>query len=295
MKVAIIGAGNVGAMTASRIVDDDLADVVLMDIVPGLAKGKALDISDARPVTGSSAGIIGTESSRDLKGSDIVVITAGLARKPGMSRDDLLQKNAAILKDISSQIKKYCGSAIVIVVTNPLDAMTYIVMKETGIDPKKVIGMAGVLDSARFLNIASEKAKNVEQDKIFMMGSHGDSMVAINRSKKLSDDIFSESSERARKRGAEIVEHLKTGSAYFSPSASVFAMVRAVLKDEQKTLCASAYLEGQYGENDIYIGVPVKLGASGVKEIIEIKLSGSEKAAFRNSAQSIRESIKKLT
>ena len=294
MKVAIIGAGNVGAMTASRIIDDDLADVVLMDIVPGLAKGKALDISDARAIMSSGVNIVGTEDPKDLKGSDIVVITAGFARKPGMSRDDLLQKNTAIIKDITAQIKRYCEAPIVIVVTNPLDVMTYLVMKETGFDSNRVIGMAGVLDSARFINIASGKARGIDRDKIFMMGSHGDTMVAINRSEKLPDDIFAESSDRAKKRGAEIVAYLKTGSAYFSPSAAIFAMVRVILKDEQKTMCASAYLQGQYDESDIYIGVPVKLGASGVKEIVEIKLTDKEKESFKKSAQSIRESIAKL-
>lgn len=295
VRVAVIGAGNVGAMIASRIIDANLSDVALVDIVPGLARGKALDISDARPIMGSSASITGTESFEDLKGSSVVAITAGLARKPGMLREDLLKKNSDIIKGVSVHIKKYCPSSIVIVVTNPLDVMTYLVMKETGFEPHRVIGMAGVLDSARFINIASEKLKNVEQDKIFMMGSHGDTMVPINRSEKLPDDIFNESSDRAKNRGAEIVAHLKTGSAYFSPSAAVFAMIRAVLKDEQKTMCASAYLNGQYGEKDIYIGVPVKLGASGVKEVMEIELTDKEKGSFKNSIQSIRETINKLS
>ena len=294
MKIAVIGAGNVGAMTASRIVDAGLADVVLVDIVPGLAKGKALDISDARPVFDSTAQIIGTEDYKDIKGSDIVVITAGLARKPGMSRDDLLKKNTEIIKGIASQIKKYCATSIVIVVTNPLDVMTYLVMKETGFDPHKVIGMAGVLDSARFLNIVSEKAKSVDKDKIFMMGSHGDTMVCINRADKLSQDLFKESSDRARQRGAEIVSHLKTGSAYFSPSASVFHMLKAIIKNENKTLCASAYLNGEYGEKDLYIGVPVRLGSSGIKEIIQIDLTNDEKTAFKKSAKSIHDAINKL-
>lgn len=294
MKISVIGAGNVGAMTASRIIDDNLADCVLIDIVPGLAMGKALDISDARPILNSRATITGSEDFSAMKGSNIVIMTAGLARKPGMSRDDLLKKNAEIIKGVSAHIKKHCPSSIVIVVTNPLDVMTYLMMKETGFDPHRVIGMAGVLDSARFANIASGKINALEGDKIFMMGSHGDTMVAINRSKELPDDIFKESSERAKNRGAEIVEHLKTGSAYFSPSAAVFAMVRAIVKDEKKTMCVSVYLNGQYGEKDIYIGVPVVLGASGVREIIDIKLTASEKSAFKNSVQSIRESIEKL-
>lgn len=295
MKVTIIGAGNVGAMVASRIVDADLSDVVLIDIVPGMAEGKALDISDARPIAGSSANITGAGNFNALAGSDIVVVTAGLARKPGMSRDDLLKKNAQIIKDISGHIKKYCPSSIVIIVTNPLDVMAYLTMKTTGIRASKVIGMAGVLDSARFINIVSEKVKGVAQDKIFMMGSHGDTMVAINRSEELSDDIFKETSARARDRGAEIVGYLKTGSAYFAPSAAVFYMVRAILKDEGARVCASGYLEGQYGQKDIYMGVPLVLDASGVREIVEIKLTDDEKASFKESACKIRESIKKVS
>lgn len=294
MKITVIGAGNVGAMVASRIIDDNLADVVLLDIVPGLAKGKALDISDATPISGSKSKITGSESFADLKGSDIVVITAGLARKPGMSREDLLKKNAAIIKNISTHIKKYAPSSIVIVVTNPLDVMSYVVMKTTGFGPKKVIGMAGVLDSARFMNIVSEKVSSVKSDEVFMMGSHGDTMVAINRSKQLPDDIFKESSERARNRGAEIVSHLKTGSAYFAPSASVFLMLKSIVNNQPKTLCASAYLNGQYGEKDIYIGVPVILDGSGVKDIVEIELSKEEKKNFAESAKKIRESIKSI-
>ena len=203
MKIAIIGAGNVGAMVASRIIDGNLADVVLLDIVPGLAKGKALDISDARPIFGSRSKIAGSEDFKDLKGCGIVVITAGLARKPGMSREDLLRKNAQIVKDLSGHIKKHAGSAIVIVVTNPLDVMSYVVMKATDFEPKRVIGMAGVLDSARFMNIVSERISSLDSDDIFMMGSHGDTMVAINRSKDLSEDVFKESSDRAKNRGAE--------------------------------------------------------------------------------------------
>ncbi|MBU1005962.1 MAG: malate dehydrogenase [Candidatus Omnitrophica bacterium] len=293
-KVAVIGAGNVGAMAASRIVDADLADVALIDIVPGLAKGKALDISDARPIVGSKANIFGSESFDALRDSDIVVVTAGLARKPGMSRDDLLKKNTQIIKDISCHIKKQCPSSIVIIVTNPLDAMAYLTMKTTGFEPGRVIGMAGVLDSARFANIASENIKDAERDDIFMMGSHGDTMVPINRAKSLSDDIFKETSDRARKRGAEIVGHLKTGSAYFAPSAAVFYMVKSILKNEEKTVCASAYLSGEYGEKDIYIGVPLTLGSRGVKNIIKIELTDQEKQSFKESARDIRESIKKI-
>ncbi len=293
MKIAIIGAGNVGAMVASRVIDADLADVALVDIVPGMAKGKALDISDVRPIFNSSANIIGTENFEDMKGSDIVVITAGLARKPGMSRDDLLKKNSDIIKEVSSQVKKYCPSSMVIVVTNPLDAMSYLVMKTTGFDPKKVIGMAGVLDSARFINALWKKNQDIAQDKVLMMGSHGDTMVPINRSGNISKDLFNETSELARNRGIEIVKHLGTGSAYFAPSASVFFMLKAIIKNEKKTMCVSAYLEGQYSEKDIYIGVPVTLGSQGIEKIIEIGLTEEEKQAFKESARQIRESISK--
>jgi len=293
MKIAVIGAGNVGAMVASRICDADLADVVLVDIVPGMAKGKALDISDVRPVVNSSSGITGSEDFKDIKDSDIVVITAGLARKPGMSRDDLLKKNSDIIKDLSLQIKKYCPSSIVIVVTNPLDVMTYLVMKTTGFNPKKVIGMAGVLDTARFINILREKNKDIDDDKFLMMGSHGDTMVRVSRSKKVSKEDFIRASELARNRGEEIVKYLGTGSAYFAPSASVFFMLKAIIKNEKNTMCASAYLEGQYNEKDVYAGVPVVLGNSGINKIIEIDLTEEEKKAFKESARQIREGIAK--
>lgn len=294
MKVAIIGAGNVGAMAASRIIEADLADVILMDIVSGLARGKAMDISDARPVFSSGAKIVGTENFEDIQGADIVVIAAGEARKPGMSRDDLLKKNARILRDTSKYIKDYCPASIIIVVTNPLDVMSYLVMKSTGFDRHRVIGMAGVLDLARFINMVSLEAPFVEKDNIFMMGNHGDSMVAINRSQRLSEGIFKEFAERTRHRGTEIVSYLKSGSAFFAPSAAVFFMLKCILKNEKRTICASTYLEGQYGESDIYIGVPVVLDSSGVKEIVEIELTEEEKKAFKKSAQQIREEIKKL-
>jgi len=293
MKVAVIGAGNVGAMTASRVIDADLADVVLLDVLPGLAKGKALDISDARPVSGSRAGITGTEEYRDIKGSDIVVITAGLARRPGMSRDDLLKKNSEIIKSVSVQVKNYCPSSIIIVVTNPLDVMTCLVMKTTGFDPKKVLGMAGVLDTARFINALRERNHDIDQDNVMMLGSHGDTMVPVNRSKNLSEEMFLEAAELARGRGAEIVKYFGTGSAYFAPSAAVFFMLKAIVKDEKKSMCVSAYLDGQYGEKDIYIGVPVVLGGQGIERIIEIELSKQEKQAFKESARQIRENITK--
>lgn len=293
MKVAIIGAGNVGAMAASRIIDANLADVVLVDILPGLAKGKALDISDARPLFGSCVRIQGTEDYKDIEGSNIVVITAGLARKPGMSRDDLLKKNTEIIKEVALQVKKYCPYSIVIVVTNPLDVMSYLAMKKTGFDPEKVMGMAGVLDTARFVNIIRERNKNINPDDVLMMGSHGDTMVGVNRSKSISQETFLEASELARTRGAEIVKYLGTGSAYFAPSASVFFMLKAIVKNENKTLCASAYLNGQYNEKDIYIGVPVVLGAKGIDKIVEIELTEQEKRSFKESALQIRESIAK--
>jgi malate dehydrogenase len=293
MKISIIGAGNVGAMVASRVVDANLADVVLLDIVPGLAKGKALDISDVRPIVNSSANIIGTENFEDMKGSDIVVITAGLARKPGMSRDDLLKRNSEIIKDLSLQVKNHCPSSIVIVVTNPLDVMSYLVMKTTGFNPKRVIGMAGVLDTARFINILREKNKNIDEDKFLMMGSHGDTMVPVSRSENIPDKVFREASELARNRGAEIVKYLGTGSAYFAPSASVFFMLKAIIENKKNTACASAYLQGQYDEKNVYAGVPVILGSQGVEKIIEIELTKEEKEAFKESTRQIREGITK--
>jgi len=294
MKVAIIGAGNVGAMVASRVIDAGLADVVLVDIVPGMAKGKALDISDARPIFNSASVITGTEDFADIKGSDIVVITAGLARKPGMSREDLLKKNTKIIKEVSIHVKDHCPSSIVIVVTNPLDAMSYLVMKTTGFNPKKVIGMAGVLDTARCINALWERGQAIDWNKVLMMGSHGDTMVPVNRSDNISSKVFYETSELARNRGIEIVKHLGTGSAYFAPSASVFLMLKAIIKNEKSVMCASAYLEGQYGEKDVYMGVPVTLASQGIEKIIEIGLIEEEKQAFKESARQIRESIGKI-
>ncbi len=294
MKVSVIGAGNVGAMTASRIIDADLADVALVDIVPGLAKGKALDISDARPIFNSKSRITGFEDFDSLRDSGVVVVTAGLARKPGMSRDDLLRKNSEIIKTISAEIKRFSPRSIVIVITNPLDVMTYLTLKETGFAPEKVMGMAGVLDSSRFINALCDKQAKTDTASVFMMGSHGDTMVPINRSESLDGEAFNTGAERAKNRGAEIVGHLKTGSAYFSPSASAFYMVKAILKDEKNTLCASAYLNGQYGEKDICIGVPIVLGANGIEKIIEIDLTKEEKTRFTASAKTIKTKITTL-
>ena len=294
MKIAIIGAGSVGAMLASRVIDANLADVVLVDVVPGLAKGKALDISDARPIFNSDSRIVGTDDYAEIKGANIAVITAGLARKPGMSREDLLQKNSDIIRDVSNRIKEYCPSSIVIVVTNPLDAMTYLAMKITGFPHKRVMGMAGVLDSSRFINIISENGCSIEKDKVFIMGSHGDTMVAINRSGGLQESAFKKFSELAKQRGSEVVSYLKTGSAYFAPSAAAFDMLRAILKNEKRTMCVSAYLDGEYGERDIYIGVPVVLDSCGIRKIVEITLTAEEIRAFKKSAQEIRKSIEKI-
>jgi len=294
MKVTIIGAGNVGALTASRIIDEGLADVVLIDIVPGLAKGKALDISDARPIFSSRCHISGTEDFSALKDSDIVVITAGLTRKPGMSREELLRKNAEIIKEISINIKRYCGNTIVIIVTNPLDVMTYLALKTIMIAPNKIMGMAGVLDTARFVNAISLIGGKVREEDVFMLGSHGDTMVPIKRTDGLSLDIFKKASEIARDRGAEIVSYLKTGSAYFAPSAAILKMVRAILKDEKKVMCVSAYLNGEYEEKDICIGVPVILGSKGIEKIIEIELTENEKVSFKRSVEIVRNFIDEL-
>lgn len=294
MKVAIIGAGNVGAMVASRVIDANLADVVLVDVVPGLAKGKALDISDTKPITHSTSHIVGTGDFSDIKGCEVVIVTAGLARKPGMSRDDLLKKNADIVKEVSGHIKKHCPSSIVIMVTNPLDVMAYLAMKVTGFDPKKVIGMAGVLDRARFISILSAEVKNIDDSAFFILGSHSDSMVPIKGSLSISEDMFKEVSGATKNRGAEIVNHLGSGSAYFAPSAGVFYMLKAIIKNEKKLTCISAYLTGQYGENDVYAGVPVILDSSGIREIVDISMAPEEKSLFKKSVQEIRENIHKL-
>jgi len=304
-KVTVIGAGNVGATCAQRIVECNLADVVLLDIVEGLPQGKALDMMESAPIEGFTKKIVGTNDYADTKDSDVVVITAGLARKPGMSRDELLVKNAAIVESSVAQIIKYSPQCIIIIVTNPLDVMSYLAWRKTGIQAERVIGMAGVLDSARFRYFVAEALGCVPSEvEAMVLGGHGDTMVPLSNtvkykgalvSNELGEDRFGQLIERTRKGGAEIVSLLKTGSAYYAPSSSAVAMVKSILLNERTILPCCAYLDGHYGLSDLYFGVPVRLSEAGVEEIIELEVSPDEKEALLKSAESVRNNIKKLS
>lgn len=297
-KVSVIGAGNVGATLAMRVAEADLADVVMIDIAEGLCKGKALDLTDAAPIAGHNRKITGASDYKQIADSDIVVITAGFPRTPGMSREELVLKNSSIVKAAAGHIKNYCPNAIIIVVTNPLDVMTYLACKESGFPKSRVMGMAGVLDTARFIALIAEAAGVKYGDvETYVLGSHGDTMVPLISQTKIkgkpiekvmSKEKISEIAARAKNRGAEIVNHLKAGSAYYAPSASVFAMVRAILKNTGEILCVSASLDGEYGLKDVYIGVPARLGKKGIEKIIELSLSADEKREFEKSAKIIK-------
>jgi malate dehydrogenase len=307
-KVTVVGGGNVGATTAQRIVDRDLADVVLTDVLEGVPAGKGLDMLQAAAITKSGAHCTGISTAqgdyRETANSDVVVITAGFPRKPGMSRDDLLKKNYDILKDVIDNVVKYSPNAILIVVTNPLDAMAQTAFKLSGFSKNRVIGMAGVLDSARMSTfVAMELGVSVENVTSFVLGGHGDDMVPLPRYSTVAGiplpDLLSKEKidaivERTRKGGAEIVNLLKSGSAYYAPSAAAVEMVEAILKDKKKILPCAAYLEGEYGIKGLFVGVPVKLGARGIEQIIEIKLTADEKAALEKSAASVRELVEVL-
>lgn len=304
-KVSIIGAGQVGSTLALLLAKKELAyDIVLVDVVEGIPQGKALDLAELAPIEGYDVKITGTNNYEDIKESDVVVITAGLPRKPGMNRDDLLKANAGIIKEVSLNIKKYAENSKVIVVTNPLDVMSYLVLKTTGFDKTKVMGMAGILDSARFSYfIAKELGVSVKDINTMVLGSHGDSMIPIPRhstvskipiTKLLPEDKIKDIVERTRNAGAEIVSLLKTGSAFYAPAGSISVMVESILNDEKKIITASILLEGEYGIKDTFIGVPVKLGKNGVEKIIEIDLTIEEKKAFEKSAFAIKEEIRKL-
>ena len=303
-KISIIGAGAVGATLAQRVVESSLADVVLLDIAKDMACGKALDLLDASPIIGHERNVVGTDDYEEIESSDIVVITAGFARKPGMAREELMAKNADIVKGASDKIKKYAPSSIVIIVTNPLDSMTYLAYKTTGFDRKRVFGMAGVLDGARFICLLAAELK-VPRSSIetCVLGSHGDTMVPIISKTKvagkpitsvLAKDKLDKIVKRTSDRGAEIVSLLASGSAYYSPSAALFRMINAVLKDSKEVLAASAHLNGEYGLKDICIGVPCKIGKAGIEKIVELDLSEEEKAQLRKSAQAIKSSIELL-
>ncbi len=305
MKITVIGAGNVGATTAQRIADKELAhEVVLVDIAEGIPQGKGLDMFQSMPVEGSDTRITGTNGYAETAGSDYVIITAGLARKPGMSRDDLLAKNAAIVKSCAENAFEQSPNATFIIVSNPLDVMTYVAQKATGLPRNRVIGMAGVLDTARYRTfLAMELNVSVEDINAFVLGGHGDSMVPLPRfttvagipiEKLISQDRIDAIVQRTRSGGAEIVEFLKTGSAYYAPSASAVEMVKSIIRDKRRILPCAVEMKGEYGLNDVVIGVPVKLGKNGVEEIIEIELSDEERAALHSSADAVKETIAKL-
>jgi malate dehydrogenase len=303
-KVTVVGAGNVGATTAQRIAEAGIADVVLIDIVEGLPQGKGLDLAEAAPVVGHDARITGTNDYADTAGSDIVVVTSGLARQPGMSRDDLLAKNAGIVRSVVEQAVKHSPNAILIIVTNPLDAMCHVALAASGFPRERVIGMAGVLDSARFRTfIALELGVSVEDTHAFVLGGHGDTMVPLPRystvagipiTELLSPERVQALVDRTANGGAEVVALLKTGSAYYAPAASTFEMVEAILHDRKRVLPCATYLQGEYGVDGLFVGVPVVLGAGGMERVIVIELSADEQAAFDRSAASVRELTTKL-
>lgn len=303
-KVTVVGAGNVGAQAAFCLSEMEMADVVLIDIVEGMPQGKALDMFEGTPVRGVDCKLTGTNDWAAMAGSAAVVVTAGLARKPGMSRSDLLAKNAEIIGGIADQIRTHAPEAFVIVVTNPLDAMTYLTFRRTGFPAQKVMGMAGVLDSTRFRSfIAMELGVSVLDVQAMVLGGHGDSMVPLTRyanvagvpvSQLIPKERLEAIVQRTRDGGAEIVALLKSGSAYYAPGASAAQMVEAILKDRRRILPVSAYLDGAYGMKGIYIGVPVRLGARGVEEIIELDLNPEEKEALRLSGDGVTSLIREL-
>jgi malate dehydrogenase len=298
-KVTVVGSGNVGATAAHWIAAKELADVVLLDVIEGVPQGKALDLLQAMPIEKRDCNIVGTNDYSDTKDSDVVVITAGIARKPGMSRDDLLNTNFKIMSDVVSKAVAASPNCILIVVSNPLDAMAQTAFKQAGLPRERVIGMAGVLDSARFRTfIAEELNVSVENVTAFVLGGHGDTMVPLSRYSTVAGIPITELIEPARLKeletrtangGAEIVKHLKTGSAYYAPSAAAVEMVEAILKDKKKILPCAAYLQGEYGISGLYVGVPCKLGAKGLEQIIQIKLTAEEQAALNKSAASVKE------
>lgn len=300
-KVTVVGAGNVGANTAQKIAAKELADVVLVDVVEGVPQGKGLDMLESAPVEGYDVRITGTNGYDETAGSDIVVITAGFPRKPGMSRDDLLLANYEVVRSATEQAAKHSPNAILILVTNPLDAMCWTALKVSGFARERVIGMAGILDSARFRTfIAEELNVSFENVTAMVLGGHGDTMVPLVRFTNVSGIPLSELTDqptidrlvqRTRDGGAEIVKHLKTGSAYYAPAASTVEMVESILKDKKKVLPCAAYLQGEYGISELFVGVPVKLGREGIEKIYEIKLESAEKEALKKSAEAVKELI----
>ncbi len=303
-KITLIGAGQIGGTLAHLIALKELGDVVLFDVAEGIAKGKALDIAQSSPVSGSNINLMGTNNYEDTKNSDVIIITAGVPRKPGMSRDDLLGINLKIIKQVAEGIKKTSPNAFVICITNPLDVIVMALQKYSGLPKNKVVGMAGILDSSRFIYFLSRELKTqVKKIKSFVLGGHGDTMVAMLGStevdgKKISDLVkegkikqekLNEIVERTKKGGAEIVKHLKTGSAFYAPAASGIEMAESYLKNLKKQLPCAAYLNGEYGIKELYAGVPVIIGSGGVEKVVEIDLSKEEKINFKKSIDAVRD------
>ncbi|MBI3624658.1 MAG: malate dehydrogenase [Candidatus Rokubacteria bacterium] len=303
-KVTVVGAGNVGASVAQYTVEKELADVVLVDVIEGVPQGKALDLLQAGPIHRYDSRLVGSNGYDETGGSDIVVVAAGFPRKPGMTRDDLLFKNAEVIQGVTQEVARRSPKAILIMVTNPLDAMVQLAWKVSGFPPQRVMGMAGILDAARFRTfIALELGVSVENVTAFVLGGHGDTMVPLPRYSTvagiplpdlLPKDKIEAIVKRTRDGGAEIVSLLKTGSAFYAPAAATVEMIEAILRDKKKIVPCAAYLDGQYGVKGLYVGVPVKLGRGGAEQVIEIRLTPDEDAAFRKSVAAVRELVEKL-
>lgn len=304
-KISVIGAGNVGATLVQRLAEAELSKhVAVVDILEGIPQGKALDILESSPVYGYDTRVVGSNTYDVIADSDIVVVTAGIARKPGMSRDDLLATNAKIVTDVCNNIKKFAPNSFVIIVSNPLDAMCHVALKATGFPSNRVFGMAGVLDSARYKTFIAEALDvSVADIQGFVLGGHGDTMVPLPRYTTIAgiplSDFLDAASidkivDRARNGGAEIVGYLKTGSAFYAPSASVLEMIESIAKDKKKILPCAVYLTGEYGIKDLYVGVPVKLGKNGIEQVIELKLTEAEVQELRKSADSVQELVNSL-
>jgi malate dehydrogenase len=303
-KITVVGAGNVGASVAAYASAQELGDVVLIDILEGIPQGKALDMFETTPVLGVDTNVIGTNDYKDTENSDLVVITAGIARKPGMSRDDLLATNVKIVSEVAQKVSELSPEAVMVVVSNPLDAMVYTAWKKSGFQPRRVLGMAGVLDSARFRSfIADEVGVSVEDVHALVLGGHGDSMVPITDycsvggvpiTKLIAPDRLEEIVQRTRQGGAEIVQLLKTGSAYYAPAASVVQMAASIIRDKKRLLPVAAYLDGEFNQKGLFVGVPAILGAKGVERVVELDLSAEEGAAFANSVEAVRGLMKEV-
>jgi malate dehydrogenase len=303
-KIALIGAGNIGGVLAQLAAQKELGDVVLFDVVEGIPQGKALDLLESSPVSSFDASLTGTNDYKDVAGADVVIVTAGLARKPGMSRDDLLTKNLSIMKDVASNIKEYCPHAFVIVVSNPLDAMVYTMKEVTGFPKQRVVGMAGVLDSSRFRSfVAEEVGISVKDVTALVMGGHGDTMVPLARyctiggipiENFMNEEKIEKIIERTKFAGGEIVGLLKTGSAFFSPAASAIAMAESYLRDQKRVQVCAAFLEGEYGIEGYYMGVPVIIGSEGVERVIEVALNDQEKELLQRSFEHVKSLVNKI-